>query len=76
MFSREQPAGARVRGPVAWIAERMESEFLLAAARVNARLFIGGDDEFILLQSAALSLAGASIQHPARLGSEIRIAWK
>jgi len=54
----------------------METEFLLAAARVNARLFIGGDDEFILLQSAALSLAGVSIQHPARLGSEIRIAWK
>jgi len=45
----------------------METEFLLAAAHVNARLFIGGDDEFILLQNAALSQAGVSIQHPAPL---------
>src|SRR4051794_35424698 len=49
---------------------------MLAAAGLNAGLFIGGDHEFVILQCAALPLAGIQIQHPASLGGEIRIAWK
>ncbi len=49
---------------------------MLAAAGLNAGLFICGDHEFVVLQSAALPLAGVQIQHTAGLDGEIRIAWK
>ena len=47
---------------------------MLAAAGLNAGLFIGGDDEFVVLQRAALPLAGVQIQYAPGLGGEIRIA--
>ena len=35
---------------------------VLAAAGLNAGLFVGGDDEFIVLQRAALPFTGIQIQ--------------
>ncbi len=49
---------------------------MLAAAGLNAGLFICGDHEFVIFQCAALPLAGIQIQHTASLVGEIRIAWK
>jgi hypothetical protein len=49
---------------------------MLALACLNAGPFVGGDDKLILLQGAALPLAGIQIEHPARLGGKFRIAWK
>jgi hypothetical protein len=49
---------------------------MLAAAGLNAGLFIGGDHELIILQRPALPLAGVEIQHAPGLGGEIRVAGK
>jgi len=49
---------------------------VLAAAGLDAGLLVGGDDEFIILQRAPLPLTGIQIQQTARLGGEVRIAWK
>jgi len=49
---------------------------MLAAAGLNTRLFIGGDDEFIVFKSHPLPFTGIQIQHAASLGREIGIARK
>src|SRR5260370_23349 len=49
---------------------------MLAAAGLNAGLFICGDHEFVILQCAALPLACIQIQYAASLNGEIGIAWK
>jgi hypothetical protein len=49
---------------------------MLAAAGLNAGLFIGGDHEFVILQGAALPLTGIEIQHSTCFGGEIWIPWK
>src|SRR5262249_7563643 len=49
---------------------------MLAAARLNARLFVGRNDELVLLQHAALPTAGIQIQDAACLAGEVRIAWE
>jgi len=47
---------------------------VFAAARLNAGLFIGGDNEFVILQRSALPLSGVEIQYAAALGGEVRVA--
>src|ERR1700730_12756437 len=47
---------------------------VFAAASLNAGLFIGGNDEFVILQRSALPLAGIEIQNAPGLGGEVRIA--
>jgi hypothetical protein len=49
---------------------------MLAAAGLNTRLFVGGNNELILLQCAALPLARVPVQDAARLGSEVWITGK
>src|SRR6188472_1448562 len=49
---------------------------MLAATGLNARLFVGGNHELILLQRAALPMASVQIQDAASLAGEVRIAWK
>jgi hypothetical protein len=49
---------------------------VLAAAGLDAGLLVGGDDEFIVLERAALPLPGIQIQQTAGFGGEVRIAWK
>jgi hypothetical protein len=46
---------------------------VFAAASLNAGLFIGGDDEFVILQRPALPLSGVEIQYTACLGGEVRV---
>src|SRR5262249_53893847 len=47
-----------------------------AAAGLNARLFIGGNNELIRFQSAALPVSGVQIENAARLGGEVWVAGK
>ncbi len=47
---------------------------VFAAASLNAGLFIGGDDEFVILQRPTLPLSGVEIQYTASLGGEVRVA--
>ena len=47
---------------------------VFAAAGLNAGLFIGGDDEFIVLQRLVLPLAGVEIQYAPGLGGEVWVA--
>lgn len=47
---------------------------VFATAGLNAGLFIGGNDEFVVLQRPALPLAGVEIQYAAGLGGEVRVA--
>ena len=47
---------------------------VFAAASLNAGLFIGGDDEFVILQRPVLPLSGVEIQYAAGLGGEVRVA--
>ena len=47
---------------------------MLAAAGLNAALFIGGDHEFIIFQGLFLPLAGVEIQYAPGLGSEVWVA--
>src|SRR6266850_1278587 len=47
---------------------------VFAAASLNAGLFIGGDDEFVIFQRPALPLPGVEIQQAAGLGGEVRVA--
>jgi hypothetical protein len=49
---------------------------VLATTALHAGLLIGGDDEPILFEGAALPLARISIEHTARLGSKLGIARK
>jgi hypothetical protein len=46
---------------------------VLAAACLNAGLFIGGDHELSIFQRPVLPLAGVEIQHAPGLGGEVGI---
>src|SRR3984893_1306468 len=47
---------------------------VFAAASLNARCFIGGDDELVILQRRALPLSGIQIQYAPGLGGEVWVA--
>ena len=47
---------------------------VLAAAGLNARLLVGRQDEFVVLQATALPLAGVEVEDPPGLDREVRIA--
>src|SRR5260370_32176405 len=49
---------------------------MLAAAGLNAGLFIRGDHEFVILPCVSLPLAVAPIQHPPTLRGQIRVACR
>ena len=58
---------------LAWPAGVRE---MLAAAGLNAGLFIGRDHKLILLQAGTLPLTSIEVQNASCLGGEIGIAWK
>jgi hypothetical protein len=59
----------------AWSVRPAVLRGMLAAAGLNARL-IGRNHELIVLQCAALPLAGVQVEDAPRLGSEVWIARK
>src|SRR5579859_3466853 len=76
------PGGKVLEGPAALVLEldahgptrRRRQRRVTADAGLDARLLVGADDELVVLERAAIPLAGIEVEDARRLGREVGVA--